>query len=65
MPTVVDGQRDFSGGMVDRVAPERLGQNQFAYGKNLETRYGGVRSRRGSWLLMPNARDGAGDVDLV
>jgi hypothetical protein len=37
--------------MNDRLAPERLQKNQFALGKNLETRYGGARSRRGSWLV--------------
>ncbi len=54
---VRDGQRDFSGGMVDRVTPERLAENQYAYGKNVEIRHGGIRSRRGSWLLAGNAKN--------
>ena len=46
--------------MNDRVAPERMNKNQFALGKNLETRYGGVRSRRGSWRVDGALTDDAG-----
>jgi len=47
--------------MNDRLAPERLAPNQFASGKNIETRYGGVRSRRGSWRVEEPLLDDAGD----
>lgn len=57
MARVRDGQTDFSGGMVDRIAPERLQETQYAYGKNVEIRYGGVRSRRGSWRVRGFIKD--------
>lgn len=51
--------------MNDRVAPERLQPNQFALGKNIETRYGGVRSRRGSWRVDGSLTDNNSDEMTV
>jgi len=52
-----DGQFDFSGGMVDRVSLDRLAENEFSSGRNIEIRDGGIRSRRGSWLLHDDLVD--------
>lgn len=65
---VRDGQNDFSGGMNDRLSPERLGENQYAEGKNVEFRYGGIRSRRGSWRIRGKLFDNTanlGDVEIT
>lgn len=51
MPKVFDGQNDFSGGMIDRVKPTRLSENQYAEGKNIVIRDGFVRTRPGSILM--------------
>ena len=44
-------QTDFSGGMITRLSPERLPQNAYSFGKNIETRDGTPRTRRGSLRL--------------
>lgn len=49
MMQVSDGQNDFTGGMNDRSAPERLAANEYAYGENLEIRDGSARTRRGTF----------------
>jgi len=48
-----EGQNDFTGGMVDRLAPDAIPVNTYAYGENVEIRDGFPRTRRGSYLLYP------------
>jgi hypothetical protein len=50
---VADGQQDFSGGMIDRLSPELLPANAYAYLLNGEIRDGTPKTRRGSVLLEP------------
>ena len=49
MPSVQ--QVDFSGGMITRLSPERLPENAYSFGKNIEVRDGTPRTRRGSIRL--------------
>lgn len=46
-----DGQTNFLGGMRDNVSPERLEQNEYAFGENMELRTGFPETRRGSFRL--------------
>lgn len=65
MPQVLDGQSDFTGGMVDNVSPDRINPNAFSLGKNVELRDGGCRSRRGSWMTNKDILDFAGTETVV
>lgn len=47
-----DGQTNFLGGMRDNASPERLAENEYFFGENIELRNDFIETRRGSFRLQ-------------
>ena len=47
-----DGQTNFLGGMRDNASPERLNENEYFFGENIELRNDFIETRRGSFRLQ-------------